>query len=116
MGVAYHANFLVWCEIGRTDYIRGMGTSYRDLERSGVVLAVAEASIRFTASARYDDRVVVKTTLAAAGSRKLTFDYILSNGETDERLATARTVLVSLDRSGKVAALPSVVRETLAGR
>ncbi|MFN2398105.1 MAG: acyl-CoA thioesterase [Gemmatimonadaceae bacterium] len=115
MGVAYHANYFVWCDIGRTDYIRATGMSYRDLERSGVVLAVTEASIRFSSSALYDDRVVVKTTLSEVGSRKLTFDYILSNAESDECLATARTVLVSLDRSGKVAMLPSVVRDALAG-
>src|SRR5664279_1238362 len=44
MGVAYHANYLIWCEIGRTDHIRGMGTSYREMEEQGITLAVSEAS------------------------------------------------------------------------
>lgn len=115
MGVAYHANYLVWCDIGRTEYIRSHGANYRDLEKQGVVLAVAEANVRYMASSHYDDLVRIETALVEIGSRRLIFDYILTNAETQERLATARTVLVSIDGSGRAKMLPRTVRELLAG-
>jgi len=91
MGVVYHANYLVWCEIGRTDFIRAAGKSYADLEREGVRLAVSEATMRFHASARYDDRIVVYTTLTSVGSRGMTFAYRVERADPD---GGAGTVLV----------------------
>jgi acyl-CoA thioester hydrolase len=111
MGVVYHANYLVWCEMGRTDFIRQLGVSYADLERSGVSLAVSELSARFHAAARYDELIRVHTILADVRSRMIVFDYVVSNAETDQRLVSARTTLVSLDRSGKPMALPHAVRQ-----
>jgi len=114
MGVAYHANYLVWCEIGRTDHIRGIGTSYREMEEQGIILAVSEASLRFIASAKYDDLIRVETTLAKVTSRTMTFDYVISNAATGARLATASTTLISIDPRGKVTALPAEMRARLA--
>ena len=113
MGVVYHANYLVWCEIGRTDFIREFGVSYADLERRGVVLAVSEATLRYHDSARYDDRIRVETRLAEVRSRAITFDYLISNLDTGARLVSARTTLVSLDASGRPSALPAEFRAQL---
>jgi acyl-CoA thioester hydrolase len=113
MGVVYHSNYLIWCEIGRTDYIRALGTPYAELERNGVALAVSEASLRCHAPARYDDVVRVETSLTEVRSRTVTFDYVIAHAGTGVRLATARTILVSLDSAGKVAALPGDVRAFL---
>jgi acyl-CoA thioester hydrolase len=113
MGVVYHAHYLVWCEMGRTEHIRQLGMPYRDMERQGVALAVAEAAIRYLASARYDDVVRVTTRVAAVRSRTVTFDYVIQNAQSAERLATASTKLVSLDRSGRLSALPGEVRGLL---
>ena len=114
MGVVYHSHYLVWCEIGRTDHIRGLGMSYREMEEQGVSLAVAEASIRYTAPARYDDLIRVDTTLAHLSSRTIVYDYVISNATTGARLATARTTLISLDSSGRVVTFPPNVRALLA--
>lgn len=114
MGVVYYANYLVWCEIGRTEFIRVSGTSYADLEREGIFLAVSEASLRYHAAARYDDLIRVDTTLAKAGSRGLEFDYTILNADTGARLVSARTALVSLGRDGRPSVLPPAFRETLA--
>ena len=111
MGVVYHANYLVWCEMGRTDFIRQLGVTYAEMERSGVSLAVSELSVRFHAAARYDDLIRVHTILADVRSRMIAFDYVVSNAETEQRLVSAHTTLVSLDRSGKPIALPRAVRE-----
>ncbi|HUF27569.1 MAG TPA: thioesterase family protein [Gemmatimonadaceae bacterium] len=113
MGVVYHANYLVWCEIGRTDFIRELGITYAAMERDGIMLAVADASLRFHAPARYDDPIRVETTIADVRSRAVTFDYVILNAGSGARLATARTTLVSLDRAGKLVPLPSPVRELL---
>ena len=111
MGVAYHAHYLVWCEMGRTDYIRTLGVSYADMEREGIGLAVSELTARFHAPARYDDLIRVTTTLVSARSRSITFDYLIRRAETEERLVTARTELISIDRTGRPTSLPPKLRQ-----
>lgn len=113
MGVVYHANYLVWCEIGRTEHMRRLGTSYAELERSGVKLAVSEASVRYHAPARYDDVVRVRTTLDEVGSRMITFRYLLTHADTGARLASASTTLVAIDDVGRVTRIPPEVRDLL---
>lgn len=114
MGVVHHANYLVWCEVGRTELIRALtGASYAALEEQGVALAVAELSIRYHAAARYDNLIRVTTTLAGARSRSVTFDYLIAKAETGERLATAQTVLVSLGEHGRPVVLPDQLRRRL---
>jgi acyl-CoA thioester hydrolase len=114
MGVVYHTNYLVWCEIGRTELIRVLaGVSYASLEEEGVALAVADLSIRYHGAARYDNLIRVKTTLTESRSRSVTFEYLISNAETGERLASARTVLVSLDPKGRPVVMPEHLRRKL---
>lgn len=110
MGVVYHTNYLVWCEVGRTDFIRQRGMSYAAMERAGVGLAVSDLSARFHSAARYDDLVRVRTTLAEVRSRGITFDYLITHAETGAKLVSARTALVSIDAAGKPVALPAAVR------
>ena len=113
MGVVYHSHYLVWCEMGRTDYIRALGKTYAELEREGTGLAVADASIRYHAPARYDDRIRVETTLDSVRSRAITFDYVITNADTGDRLVSARTTLVSIDDAGRPVALPPATRDLL---
>jgi acyl-CoA thioester hydrolase len=113
MGVVYHANYLVWCEMGRTDFIRRCGFSYADMERGGLSLAVSDLSARYHAAARYDDLIRVRTSLCEVRSRMISFEYLISNALTDKRLVSARTTLISLDRSGRPVALPSELRGLL---
>jgi acyl-CoA thioester hydrolase len=113
MGVVYHAEYLVWCEVGRTDFIRSLGLPYSEFERRGTSLAVAEATIRYHAPARYDDVVRVETSLVDVRSRAITFEYVIRNAATAERLASARTLLVSLDASGKPVPIPADVRRLM---
>lgn len=113
MGIVYHAEYLVWCEIGRTEYIRSAGLPYAAMERRGTALAVADASLRYHAPARYDDRVRVETTLRSIGSRAITFDYAIFNAETGAKLVTARTMLVAIDSEGRTAVIPQDIRDLL---
>ena len=113
MGVVYHANYLVWCEVGRTDLIRDVGMPYARLEEQGVLLAVAEAGMRFHASAKYDERIRVETTVSDVRSRSVTFEYRIFNADTDARLVSAHTMLVALDREARPARLPAELRAAL---
>ena len=120
MGVAYHAEYLVWCEVGRTDFIRALGFTYAEMERQGIMLAVAEATLRYHASARYDDLVRIETRLESVQSRSMTFRYDITRiaapgDDTGERLVTASTMLVSVAPGGKLVALPAHIRQLLSG-
>ena len=115
MGVVYHTNYLVWCEIGRTELIRKLtGVSYAVLEEQGVALAVADLNIRYHGAARYDNMIRVRTSLTESRSRSITFEYLITNADSGERLASARTVLVSLDKRGRPVVLPDDLRRRLA--
>lgn len=116
MGVVYHSHYLVWCEVGRTEHLRSLGTDYATVERAGTTLAVAEASLRYHAPARYDDLVRIETTLSSVRSRVITFDYVITNADTGDRLVTARTALIALTPAGKPHALSPRMRELLETR
>src|SRR3954468_443272 len=113
MGVVYYANYLVWCEVGRVEYMRALGGSYAALEAEGHGLAVAEARVRYLAPARFDDLIRIETSLTGVRSRAVTFDYVISHAETGARLATAHTALVSIDPTGRPTALPDDFRALL---
>ncbi|OPH46789.1 thioesterase [Paenibacillus ferrarius] len=75
MGVVYHANYLTWFEIGRTELIRGLGYPYRKIEDKGLLLPVVEAEVKFKKPARYDDLVSVYTRVIEISSVRLQFAY-----------------------------------------
>jgi acyl-CoA thioester hydrolase len=109
MGVVYHANYLVWCEIGRTGLLRHLGQSYAEMERSGIVLAVSDAKVRYHTSARYDDLIRVRTRITKLRSRLIEFEYEIARVDEDgstTRLASASTTLISLDPEGRPRVLP----------
>jgi acyl-CoA thioester hydrolase len=113
MGVVYHANYLVWCEVGRTDFIRKRGRSYADIEKLGVALAVSDATLRFHAPAKYDDLVRITTTMAELRSRSITFTYLIAHAESGAKLVSASTTLIGLGPDGRIAQLPPELRESL---
>ena len=113
MQVVYHSNYLIWCEIGRTEFIRALGTPYAELERQNVTLAVVEASLRFHSAARYDNLIRVSTTIRDVRSRTITFDYVITNAETGERFVTGSTKLASLTRDSRLTSLPEPLRKVL---
>ncbi len=109
MGFVYHAHYLVWCEIARTDFMRELGTRYAELESAGWLLAVTEAQIRYLAPARYDDLVTIGCWIERVQSRSVTFAYQINRNDPgpEQRLATASTRLVALDRAGTPRTLPA---------
>lgn len=113
MGVVYHSEYLVWCEVGRTELIRELGLPYAKLEASGLFLAVTEAELRYHKAARYDDLVRVETRLTEVQSRAIRFDYVVLHAGTGTKLLTAYTRLVSMDREGRPCPMPPELRGLL---
>src|SRR5260221_13228359 len=89
MGVVYYANYLVWCEVGRVEFLRARGANYADLEAGGLGLAGAEATVRYLAPARFDGRVRIQTILARVRPRPITFHYVLTHAGSGQRLPPA---------------------------
>ncbi len=115
MGVVYHANYLVWFEIGRTDYCRKHGFAYRQMEQNdSLYIMVAEARCRYKSPARYDDQILIRTHLKEMRRRVLIFAYELYREATDELLAEGETVHVITDREGHPRSLPETYREYFA--
>jgi acyl-CoA thioester hydrolase len=105
MGIVYYANYFVWMEIGRTDYCRECGFSYRDLERDEkAFIAVVEAACRYIAPARYDDEIRVRTTIESIKPRIMVFSYTIL--AADKVLAEGKTTHVVVGEDGKPKRLP----------
>jgi acyl-CoA thioester hydrolase len=91
MGVVHHANYLAWFEIGRTEFIRSLGVSYADLERRGLYLPVVEANCKYKQPAKYDDEVIIQTTIGEIKGARLTFDYQVIRTEDQQILVNGFT-------------------------
>ena len=112
MGIVYHANYIVWFEIGRTDYCRAAGMPYRAMEDAGLLILVTAAECRYRRSARYDDAVRVRSRLMELASRGLAFGYAIAD-EEDRILAEGTTRHVFADTAGKPRRAPREILEKL---
>ena len=108
MGVVYHANYLVWMEIGRVELVRSRGFNYKDLERTEkLALAVVEAQCRYLHPARYDQEILILTEVRAATTRSIAFGYELRLDAADGRLlATGQTRHVWVNQEMRPCRLP----------
>jgi acyl-CoA thioester hydrolase len=106
MGVVYYANYFVWMEIGRTDYCKSIGFSYRDMEHEDANMAVVDATCRYIAPARYDDEILVRTTVERLSRRLVTFAYQIYNTANDKLLAEGKTVHITVGKDGKTCSIP----------
>ena len=111
MGVVYYANYFVWFEIGRTDWLRDTGHSYRAMEAAGVQLPVIEAHCEYRRAAKYDDELEIRTRAALLTPVRIRFDYEIARG--DETLVTGHTIHAALDPRGRPCRVPPGVRELL---
>jgi acyl-CoA thioester hydrolase len=106
MGIVYYANYLVWMEVARVDYCRALGFHYKDMElEDGVLLAVAESHCRYMKPARFDDEVVIATSVAGVNHRFVTFDYEMTCA--GPRVAVGQTRHVFLNRALRPVRLPA---------
>ena len=104
MGVVYYANYLVWMEVGRTDYLARIGFPYSSLERDGVLFPASNASIRLFRPSGYEDRLAVLTSIESLHSRKVVFSYRIMRG--DEFMVSGKTEHICVDSQMKVRKIP----------
>ena len=113
MGVVYHARYLVWLDIARTEHLRLAGMSYRELEEAGLRLVVSEISVRYRHPARYDDRVRIRCWVRELVSRRIDFGYVVEHADEGRLLATAWTSLMALDRTMNLTRMPDAVQRAM---
>ena len=111
MGIVYYANYLVWFEVARTDWLRDTGWTYRAMEQDGVGLPVIEAHCEYRTGARYDDELEVRTTARLVSAVRLAFDYTVVRRSDEALIASGYTVHASVDHAGRPVRLPSRVKE-----
>ena len=113
MGIVYYAHYLVWFEIGRTEWLRDTGWTYRAMEDEGLGLPVIEAHCEYKAAARYDDDLEIRTTARLVTSVRIAFDYRVVRKADQATIASGYTVHATIDRSGRPVRLPARVKELL---
>jgi acyl-CoA thioester hydrolase len=96
-GIVYYANYFVWFEVGRVNYLREVGFDIPRREKEGITFVIAEARCRYHASARFDDPILVRTWVSQVRQRSFTFSYQVINQETGILLAEGETVQVMMD-------------------
>ncbi|SHI82147.1 acyl-CoA thioesterase [Algibacter luteus] len=113
MGVVYHGNYALYLEMGRIEWLRKLGISYKSMEENGIMLPVVSLSINYKKSAGYDDVINVKTQLKRMPTAKIEFDYEITNNQ-GEILTTANTTLVFIDKkTGRPMKAPQYVLDLI---
>ncbi len=113
-GVVYYGNYFRFFEIGRTEFLRELtGISYKEIENGGILLPVTESYCRYKASARYDDLLEISTSIVKLSKVSISFAHEIRNLKNGQLLATGYTRHASINRQGKISALPSFVLDKL---
>lgn len=114
MGVVYYANYFRYFEFARSEYFRRRGGSYVEVEKQGNLLPVVEANCQYKQSARYDDLLVIRTTVSKLGRASLTFSYEVRRENEETILCTGHTVHACINRDGKPTRIPEALTKLLA--
>lgn len=111
MGVVYHGNYAAFFEMGRTEWLRNQGVTYKELEEMGVMMPVVSLTMNYKKPARYDDLLTVRTILKSQDGVKIEFDYEIYN-EAQQLLTTGYSMLVFVDmKTGKPTLPPAFIKQ-----
>jgi acyl-CoA thioester hydrolase len=113
MGVVYYANYLVWFEVARTEWLRATGWSYREMERDGVALPVIEAHCEYRQPALYDDELDVAARATLLTPVRIRFEYEITQAADGALTAVGYTIHAAVDAAGRPRRLPDRVKEIL---
>lgn len=114
MGVVYYSNYLIWFEIGRTEWLRETGWTYREMEADGLALPVIEAHCEYRLGARYDDDLEIRTSARLISPIRIAFDYEVVRRTDATILAVGHTIHATIGQGGRPVRLPARVKELLA--
>lgn len=116
MGVIYHANYYRYFECGRSEFLRALGYTYKNIEADGIIQPVVDSYCKYIKPAMYDEEIIVRTRIAQLKGIRLVFEYTILNKETEEILVTGKTThtFVNLDfKPVRFKNLPDKLRNTL---
>lgn len=113
MGVVYYANYLVWFEVGRTEWLREAGWTYHAMESDGLALPVVEAHCAYRRGAQYDDELEIRTSGRLLSPVRLVFDYEIVRRVDTAVMATGYTVHATIGARGRPVRVPARVKELL---
>jgi acyl-CoA thioester hydrolase len=106
MGVVYHSNYLIWFEVGRVEFIRHMGLSYKQMEEDGCGISVVDLHVKYRVPARYDDELVIETRLLAARGVVVRFGYRIARLADGVLLCEGETMHVCVGKDMKKMCMP----------
>ena len=109
MGLLHHANYLVYFEQARTELLRSLGHSYRDLEDQGYLLVLTKCAVQYRSPARYDDLLTLRTTVVRTTAVRIDHHYEVRRDGV--LVAEGTSTLACVDRDGRVQPLPDYLRE-----
>ncbi|WP_278286570.1 acyl-CoA thioesterase [Zhouia spongiae] len=113
MGVVYHGNYAQYLELGRVEWLRNLGVSYKSMEENGIMLPVISLELKYKKSAKYDDLLTIKTRLKKRPAVKIEFDYEIWNGQ-EELLVQGYTALAFIDmKTNRPTRCPDYILEKL---
>jgi acyl-CoA thioester hydrolase len=113
MGVVYHGSYVPYFEIGRVEWLRNKGVSYKDMEQNGIALPIVSMHLNYKKPAKYDDLLTIHTKLKSYSGVKIEFDCEIRN-ENEELLTTAHFILVFVDvNSGKPISPPQYILDVI---
>ncbi len=107
MGVVHHANYLRWFEIGRVEYLRQSGVYLLNLMADNILFPITDVSCQYRASAKFDDYILIETTMADLSKAKMVFSHRIIREQDNALLAVGRTQNVFIDNHGKIIRLPA---------
>ncbi len=110
MGIVYYANYLRWFEVGRTELMRSLGIAYKDMEEEGTFLPVSEVFCKYHGSARYDDLLVIETSLQSLKGASVEFGYRISRKSDGTQLVSGSTLHAFTDREGRIVKVPLKIK------
>ena len=113
MGIVYYAHYLRWFEMGRTEYMRHIGISYKEMEAQGIYLPVAEVFCKYLDSAKYDDLLIIETRVDFIKRASIQFLYSIRRQEDKKELVQGRTLHAFVDGQGKIVKIPPILKERL---
>jgi acyl-CoA thioester hydrolase len=113
MGVVYYADYLRWFEIGRTELMRHLGISYKEMEEQGTYLPVAEVFCKYRVSARYDDVVVIETSVDFLKRASIQFAYRIFRKADGVDLVTGKTLHAFVNRKGQIVKVPIFLQKKI---
>ncbi len=113
MGIVYYANYLRWFEVGRTELMRSLGIAYNDMKEKGTFLPVSEVFCKYHASARYDDILIIETSVDFLKRASIQFAYRVLRKSDGTELVSGSTLHAFVDKEGRIVRVPATVRTKL---